>query len=351
MNFKILNSFSRMNSTGSYFAIVLLILLSSCLDRVAKEKINGVSLVASREAISISDIKPILNVNANTVAVMPFAFMENLQSPDLKFNMDRQWWGERLEGVRETVQLLHKDSLEVMLKPQIWIWRGEFTGDIKMNSEADWKKFEENYRDFIILYAQLAEEEKVGILAIGTELFEFVNERPDFWRELIPEIRKFYKGKLTYSENWDKADRVPFWKELDFIGVNAYFPLTEESSPNLQQLKDGWKIHKAGLANLSKTSGRQVLFTEYGYRNINFAAKTPWDSSRELKGINNELQANALTAIYEEFWEENWFAGGFLWKWYQDHDQSGGIENNQFTPQNKPAEKVVRDFYGSLILN
>ena len=81
MNFKILKSFSRMNSTGPIFSIVLLILLNSCQAQVPEEKINGVSLVASREAISISNIKPILNVNANTVAVMPFAFMENLQSP------------------------------------------------------------------------------------------------------------------------------------------------------------------------------------------------------------------------------------------------------------------------------
>ena len=350
MNFRTLNSCSRRNSKGSFFLILLLILLSSCQDQVAKEKINGVSLVASREAINLTNIKPILNVNANTVAVMPFAFMENLQSPDLKFNIERQWRGEKLDGVRETVRLLKKDSLKVMLKPQIWIWKGEFTGYIKMNSEADWKKFEQNYRDFILLYAQLAEEEKLEILAIGTELFGFVNERPDFWRELILEVRKIYKGKLTYSENWDKADRVPFWKELDFIGVNAYFPLNEESSPNLQQLKDGWKLHKSGLANLSRTSGRQVLFTEYGYRNINFATKSPWDSSREIKGTNNELQANALTALYEEFWAEDWFAGGFLWKWHQDHEQSGGMENNQFTPQNKPAEKVVKDFYGSVIL-
>lgn len=351
MNFKTLNSFSRRKSIRTFILLVLLILLISCNAQVSKEKINGVSLVASRDEISSSNIQPILNVNANTVAVMPFAFMENLQSPGLKFNMERQWWGERLEGVRETVQLLHQDSLEVMLKPQIWIWRGEFTGDIKMNSEADWKIFEANYRDFIMLYARLAEEEKLGILAIGTELFGFVNERPDFWRKLIPEIRKIYHGKITYSENWDKANRVTFWRELDFIGVNAYFPLNEESSPNLQQLKNGWKLHKPGLADLSKTSGRQVLFTEYGYRNIDFAAKSPWDSSRELKSVNNELQANALTAIYEEFWREDWFAGGFLWKWHQDHEQSGGKENNQFTPQNKPAEKVVKDFYGSLTFN
>lgn len=351
MNFKAIHWFEQTHFPGVFLSLVLLILLNSCQAQVPKEKINGVSLVASREEISASNIKPILNVNANTVAVMPFAFMENLQSPELKFNMDRQWWGERLEGVRKTVHLLHKDSLEVMIKPQIWIWRGEFTGDIKMNSEADWKNFEQNYRDFIMLYAQLADEEKVEFLAIGTELFGFVNERPDFWEKLIPEIRKIYKGKLTYSENWDKADRVTFWRELDFIGVNAYFPLNKESSPNLKQLKDGWKSHKSGLAELSETTGRQVIFTEYGYRNINFAAKNPWDSSRELKGINNELQANALTAIYEEFWAEDWFAGGFLWKWHQDHEQSGGKENNQFTPQNKPAEKVVKDFYGSLILN
>ncbi len=351
MNFKAKDCADPALFSGIFLSLVLLVLLCSCQDQVSKGKINGVSLVASREAISISNIKPILRVNANTVAVMPFGFLDNLQSPDLKFNLQRQWWGERLEGVRETVQLLHKDSLEVMIKPQIWIRGGEFTGDIRMNSEADWKIFEECYQDFIMLYAELAEEEKVGILAIGTELFGFVNERPDFWRELIPEIRRIYKGKLTYSENWDKAGRVVFWKELDFIGVNAYFPLNQESSPNLQQLKDGWKSHKSALEGLSKTSGRQILFTEYGYRNINFAAKNPWDSSRELVSLNHELQANALTAIFEEFWTEDWFAGGFLWKWHQEHEQSGGMKNNQFTPQNKPAEKVVKDFYGSLLLN
>ena len=85
MNIKTLNSFNRMKSIRSFFSMVLLILLNSCQSQVPEEKINGVSLVASRNAIIISNIKPILNVNANTVAVMPFAFMENLQSPDLKF--------------------------------------------------------------------------------------------------------------------------------------------------------------------------------------------------------------------------------------------------------------------------
>jgi hypothetical protein len=35
--------------------------------------------------------------------------------------------------------------------------------------------------------------------------------RPKYWQELILEIRKVYKGKLTYAANWDEFKRVPFW--------------------------------------------------------------------------------------------------------------------------------------------
>lgn len=320
--------------------------LISCSKNLVSEKYNGVSLVASRSQITSEDIKPILDVNANAVAVMPFAFLESLNSPILKFNLKEQWYGERLEGTREAIQILHQDSLKVMLKPQIWIWRGEFTGEINMNSEKDWKQFEKDFKEFIFLFAALAAEEKVEIFSLGTELFNFVEKRPEFWRELIAGIRKIYSGKLTYAENWDKIDNVPFWGELDYIGVDAYFPLSEEKSPALEELKEGWGTHLKQLGKLSKDFGKPVLFTEYGYRNIDYAAKHPWDSSRDLKEINDKNQEIALQALYEEVWKENWFAGGFLWKWHHTHEKSGGEENSQFTPQNKPAEDVVKQYYG-----
>lgn len=96
----------------------------SCQEYVPLEKYNGVSLVASRNPITAEDIKPVLEVNANSVAVMPFAFLESLDSPNLKFNLERQWYGERIDGTREVIRLMHRDSLKVMLKPQIWIRRG-----------------------------------------------------------------------------------------------------------------------------------------------------------------------------------------------------------------------------------
>lgn len=333
-----------------FFGILsLLMFLSACKSQVKEDKYNGISLVASREPVSAIHVKPILEVNATAVAVMPFGFMENLSCPTLKFNIERQWQGERLEGARETTKLLHSHGLKVMIKPQIWIWKGEFTGDIKMTSEEDWLKFETQYEEFILLYAQMAAEENAALFCLGTELHAFVNERTKFWEQLIPKVRKVYKGKLTYAENWDKVEKVKIWNQLDFIGVDAYFPLSEAKSPNIEELRASWKPHKSQLKELSEIYERKVLFTEYGYRNTNYATKQPWDSSREEVSINFELQSNALMAMYREFWKEDWFVGGFLWKWFHNHDEAGGMENNQFTPQNKPALQVVKGFYGEMI--
>jgi hypothetical protein len=55
---------------------------------------------------------------------------------------------------------------------------------------------------------------------------------------------------------------------------------------------------------------------------------------------------NGLQAIHNQFWKEEWFAGGFIWKWFHRHEKVGGEKNNRFTPQNKPAEELIRKLYG-----
>ena len=62
--------------------------------------------------------------------------------------------------------------------------------------------------------------------------------------------------------------------------------------------------------------------------------------------VNMEAQLNATHALFDEFWDEDWFAGGFIWKWFHNHDKAGGDNDNQFTPQNKPVEGIVRKYYG-----
>ena len=309
------------------------------------EKINGVSFVASREPADLEHIMALRAVHAGYAAVMPFGFIREMGSPEIIFDTERQWFGETRQGARQYIDLLHGNGIRVMLKPQLWIWRGIFTGDLEMTSEEDWKRLEWQYADFILTYAELAEATGVGLFCIGTELEAFVKHRPAYWKWLISNVRQRYSGKLTYAANWDEYKRITFWEDLDLIGIDAYFPLSEARNPGVAELRTGWGKWKAEIQGLQEAVGRPVLFTEFGYRSMDYTAKKPWLVDRNEEAVNLEAQANAKEALFEEFWSEDWFAGGFVWKWFIHHSRAGGPGDNRFTPQNKPAEGVIRDYF------
>lgn len=331
--------------------LLFLCLLQLSCSSQSDEKINGVSFVGSRDKALQEHVEPVLNVNANYAAVMPFGFIRNLEDPNIIFDTDRQWFGETTAGGKQYIEILKKNGVKIMLKPQIWVWRGEFTGDISMKTEEDWKMLETAYTDFALTYAKLAEQTKAEIYCIGTELEEFVKHRPEYWKELIDQIRKVYKGKLTYAANWDEYPRTPFWEALDYVGVDAYFPLSEARNPSQEQMTQGWKKWKDKMAQISSELERPILFTEFGYRSMDYTAKKPWLVDRNEMDVNLKAQADALGVTFKEFWKESWFAGGFVWKWFIHHERVGGSEDNRFTPQNKPAENVIRMHYGGLSPN
>ena len=105
-----------------------------------------------------------------------------------------------------------------------------------MNSEQDWVLWFENYKNFIVDYAKLAAELDFPILCIGTELEKTVHRRTE-WLEIISSIREVYEGKLIYAANFTEFEQVTFWDELDYIGIQAYFPISEGQEPDLNQLK------------------------------------------------------------------------------------------------------------------
>ena len=321
------------------------VLLCLCCTPQPPEKINGVSFVGSRDPADQEHVDAIKGIHADYAAVMPFGFIRELGSPEIIFDTDRQWYGETREGARQYIELLHSDGIRVMLKPQIWIWRGVFTGDLEMQSETDWKQLEAEYADFILTYAELAEETQAALFCIGTELEAFIKARPDFWANLIVQVRERYSGRITYAANWDEYGRFPFWSRLDLIGIDAYFPLSEARDPGVEELRAGWQRWKEEIRSLQQAVDKPVLFTEYGYRSMDFTAKKPWLVDRSEERVNLEAQANAKRAIFQEFWQEDWFAGGFVWKWFIHHSMAGGPADNRFTPQNKPAQEVIRDYY------
>ncbi len=315
---------------------------STCPTTFVNKEWNGVNLVATSSQIDSSAISPIVNLNANSVAIIPFGFIRSGKS-NVEYNLEWQWFGEKKIGTIEQIQLAKNAGLKVLLKPHLWLHDG-WVGDLEFTTEEDWANFEKTYTTYILDFAQIADSMKVEFYCIGVELRKVSTQRPDFWIQLIEKVRAIYSGKLTYAANWDNYEKIAFWDKLNYIGIDAYFPISEEKTPTVEDLIKGWETDFNQLKARSKQENKPVIFTEFGYRNIDFVGKEPWTTSGNASN-NTEAQNNAYKAIFCKFWNESWFTGGFLWKWYPAHSKAGGKENNRFTPQNKPIEKVIRTQY------
>jgi len=303
--------------------------------------IKGISLVAPVKQIDETALQPIVNVHAGSIALMPYAFC-NPENPVIKYNHQGGWWGESDDGVIGCIQLAHKKNLSVMLKPHLWIAHGMYTGEFALRTENEWQLWEDSYREYMLHFAQIADSMKAEIFCIGTELGASIKKRPQFWNSFIDTLKQTFHGKLTYAANWDDYKNFPFWKKLDYIGVDAYFPLAEDKTPSVNSLNKGWMKHMGELEKISAKYDRPVLFTEYGYRNVDYTGAEPWKENEGNQ--NDEAQANALESFYQSFAGKKWFAGGFVWKWYADSSHHVR-EKIDFTPQNKPAEKVIAKWY------
>ncbi len=73
-----------------------------------------------------------------------------------------------------------------------------------------------------------------------------------------------------------------------------------------------------------------------------------WDQEHQDLAANLIGQNNAFQALFESIWNKPWFAGGFVWKWHYNHPMAGGKEDSHFTPQNKPAQKTIAKYFGSI---
>lgn len=303
--------------------------------------IKGISMVAPVKPIDEKALQSIIDVNAGSIALMPYAFC-NPENPVIRYNHKGQWWGENDDGVISCIQMAHKKKLSVMLKPHLWIAHGMYTGAFVLQGENKWKLWEHSYLDYMLHFAKIADSMKAEIFCIGTELGASIKARPQFWNSFIDTLKKTYHGKLTYAANWDDYKNFPFWQKLDYIGVDAYFPLSDNKTPSIIALNKGWKKYVDELQKANIKHNLPVLFTEYGYRNVDYTGTEPW---KENDGDqNNQGQANALEAFYESFAGKKWFAGGYVWKWYVD-EWHQGRNKIDFAPQGKPAEKVIKKWY------
>lgn len=307
--------------------------------------IKGISFEAPKVEVRNETLFPIRQLGANWISIMPYAFTRN-GSPDIQFNSHWQWRGEREEGVLETIKAAKANKLSVMMKPHLWI-HNQFTGDVAFTTDDDWKRWESSYRDYVLYYAELSEREGVEIFCIGTELKTFVNRRPVFWIQLIRDIQKVYSGKLTYAANWDNFTNIPFWDRLDYIGVDAYFPICSQQTPTYDSLVKGWKPWIEKMEEVSNANDKNVIFTEIGYRSMDYCAKEPWVSYEDFGNENQEAQQNCIKAFFDVAHKASFIKGAFLWKWHTyEHLPEKG--NKNYTFQQKAGEKIIQHYFNSV---
>ena len=305
---------------------------------VANFEIKGVSFVATNSVIDSLNVSHLKKVNCNWIAQMPFAYCQ-LNSTQVTYNLNYQWWGETDAGIILTTQLAKQQNIKTMLKPQLWI-NGSYTGAFTLNSELDWLAWEKNYSNYILHFAHLADSLNIEMFCIGTELKLVVQNRPALFTSIIDSIRTFYKGKIIYAANWDDYQNVSFWSRLDYIGIDGYFPLSSAATPSVKELVNRWQEKISEIEQFRSSLNKDIIFTEIGYKSVDQCAYEPWNPSSTK--LNIQAQSNSYQAFFEAFANKSWVKGAFIWKWYPDHQSTGGQNNKDYTPQNKPSEAIIK---------
>jgi hypothetical protein len=218
-----------------------------------------------------------------------------------------------------------------------------------------WNQWWEDFTNYIVHYAKLAQEKHVPVLCLGCEM-NSTEEFEDKWRELIAKVRKVYHGQVTYDVNHGNEEQVKWLDALDFISLSAYYPITNadgqlmeepaKETTSVEEIRTAMELVREHLAKVSAKWGKPILFIEAGVTPVRGCARTPWvhvDERLEWPTDQQE-QANYYQAMFKTFSNEPWFMGWCWWDWparlYDDP-----ATDRSFCVYGKEAEKVLRDWY------
>jgi len=160
-------------------------------------------------------------------------------------------------------------------------------------------------------------------------------------------VRGLYSGRITYAANWgEEVETVTFWDDLDFIGVNFYYPLTDERNPSDDILREGVDRALDRVDNVERSWGKRVIITEVGFTSTPAPWIKPYERDRRAPP-NEESQARCYQAFCAALAERDGYAGVYWWKW-PSFLEYGGPRHSGYTPNGKIAEEVIKRWFAAL---
>ncbi len=287
-------------------------------------------------------VDEIADTGANTICFALAAFQENASSNSLFIEYRKVPSIKRLKGL---INLAHKRGLRVVLMPIVLLEKPrprEWRGRINPPDPDYWWKHYENY---LLFYAQVAAETKTEVFMVGSEMVD-LEDQTRRWRQLIKEVKKVYKGQLSYSANWDHYEDIEWWDDLDLVGMTVYYDLVGNKKPTLDVLTESWKPIKKKILAWQRRVGKPILFTEVGWPSQKGCAKEPWNYYGS-KTPDPVTQDNCFKAFFETWKGEKSIAGVLIWEWRNHREQVGGMKDTSYVPTGKPAMKTIRKYFGS----
>lgn len=316
----------------------------------SQEKIKGIWYIdlSSKPYKNTSgeDLKRIKETGANYIFLLANLSQENYKSNNLSLP-------EYQEGLKKVIKLAKETDLKVSLTMFLLCRDGKWRGEISPENIELWFK---NYERCVIYYAKLAQNLKVDIFCIGSEM-ETLKQESKYWKNLIKKVKNVYSGKIIYNTNWwahplfleEIIKKMDWIKNLDYFGISSYFELTDKNNPTVEELKKAWveKDILQGFEKIYKKFNKEIIIWEIGYTSTDGTNKKPWDFQnikRENVEADEEEQSDCFEAFFETFKNLEFIRGYSVW------GENVGLKSSKkgYNILGKKAEKIVRKYYKEL---
>jgi hypothetical protein len=303
----------------------------------ASQRLDGLNVIAAPDhgfgtPSATQALVAAKQMGAAAVAIVPFLWQPDTRSPQLVRGNDMSD-----SDLRAAIRDVHRLGLAAVVKPHVWV-PGSWAGAITPDSEPAWGTWFARYRAEIVRLAKVANEEDADAFAVGTELVK-TTQRPE-WSEIIAAVRAVFPRTLFYvAHNAEEAEAVPFWRELDLIGVTLYPALgAAEDVAGRQAVME---TVARRLDTLAARDRKPIVVAEIGLRSARDATLKPWESAEERAAEPDpQIQAEVL-AEWLKVLDRPAVRGVLIWRMLSD-PRAGGPADTDFTVQGKPAEEVLR---------
>lgn len=252
-------------------------------------------------------------------------------------------------SVTSLIQLAHHQGMRVFLDPFVNSMQGSgWQALFHPRSVPAWFA---SFDHYLAHYAQLSQADHVDLLAIGDE-FDTLDGVPayePYWAHAIQVARRYYRGPITYGADYPDYQNVTFWRFVNDVGIDAYFPLSQAANPTTAQLRTSWNAVANQIENWRLAAGlesKPFVVTELGYPSEDGADATP-GTWYPQEPVNLALQQKLYLATFQSLWQRPWVKG-IMWFWWANPSNphwQGGPHDNGYTPRGKPAFGVLKEYF------